>query len=298
MDEFSCLEVHFKLFGTFLAVYSVLDLHCTNYFIHFLSWSIQLWPLALSMVFHWHPFQSCTRNWVWGTYTESNDFDFLKCQRFNHNLTAWQIVQNKFLSEKRTTQSSDALVYSCPTANMSPIAPKLHGYQTYTTFHYTSMEHQVIDSEKSMPMTLYFAICKFSCSEIVFSKLPWRPPDGFVTLTFAIAFIFSIFSVIMICTCSCLCFTQLRQIKITRTILRETLYRLYLVLRELSQKITLRDTFQTIYLILRELAWKLIWILTLEASCTRLLGLTTLPLSILTQAFASEVIPFDTDSSF
>jgi hypothetical protein len=60
----------------------------------------------------------------------------------------------------------------------------------------------------------------------------------------------------------------------------------------------LRDTFQTIYLILRELAWKLIQFLTLEAFCTRLLGLTTLPLSILTLAFASEVIPFNTDSSF
>ncbi len=39
------------------------------------------------------------------------------------------------------------------------------------------------------------------------------------------------------------------------------------------------------------------WIST-KASRIRLLGLTTLPLSILTQAFASEVIPFDTDSSF
>ncbi len=103
-------------------------------------------------------------------------------------------------------------------------------------------------------------------------------------------------SVITICTCSWSCFTQLRQINITCTILRETLFSL--VLRELSQKITLRDTCQTICLILRELAWKLIQISTLEASCTRLLGLTTLPLSILTQAFTSEVIPFDTDSSF
>jgi hypothetical protein len=39
------------------------------------------------------------------------------------------------------------------------------------------------------------------------------------------------------------------------------------------------------------------WIST-KASCIRLLGLTTLPSSILTQAFASEVIQFDTDYSF
>jgi hypothetical protein len=119
-----------------------------------------------------------------------------------------------------------------------------------------------------------------------------------ITLTFAMALIFSIFSVITICTCSWLCFTQLRQIKIKHTILRETLFRPYLVLRELSQKITLRVTPQMICLIWRELAQKLIRISTLEASCTRLLGLTTLPLSILTQVFASELIPFNTDSSF
>ncbi len=111
-----------------------------------------------------------------GRTTESNNFDLLKHQCFNHNLTAQQIAQNKFLSAKRTTQSSADLVYNCPMANMSPIAPKLHSYQTYTTFHDTSMEYQVIDKEKSMPMTLYFAIYKISCPDIVFSKLPWRPP--------------------------------------------------------------------------------------------------------------------------
>jgi hypothetical protein len=50
--------------------------------------------------------------------------------------------------------------------------------------------------------------------------------------------------------------------------------------------------------ILRELAWKLIQISTLKASHTRLLSLTILPLSILTKAFDSEVIPLNTDSSF
>jgi hypothetical protein len=135
-----------------------------------------------------------------GCTTESNDFDSLKRQGLI--LTAQQIAQNKFLSAKRTTQSSVALVYDCPMANMSPIAPNLCGYQTYTTFQDTSMEHQVMDSENSMPMTHYFAMCKFSCPEIVFSKLPWHLPDGFITSTFAMALIFSIFSVITICTCS------------------------------------------------------------------------------------------------
>jgi hypothetical protein len=67
-----------------------------------------------------------------------------------------------------TTQSSKALVYDCPMAHVSPTAPTLHGYQTYATFQDTSMEHGVIDSETCMPMTLHFAMCEFSCPEIVF----------------------------------------------------------------------------------------------------------------------------------
>ncbi len=137
-------------------------------------------------------------------------------------------------------------------------------------------------------MTLYFAINEFSCPEIVFSKLPWHPPNGLITSILAMALIFSIFSVIAIRTCSCLSFMRLRQIKITRMILRETLHSIYLVMRELSQKRSLKDAFHQLYLILRELVLKMTRILT-KASCIRLLSLTTLPLSILTQAFASEV---------
>ncbi len=137
-------------------------------------------------------------------------------------------------------------------------------------------------------MTLYFAINEFSCPEIVFSKLPWHPPNGFITSILAMALIFSIFSVIIICTCSCLSFMRLRQIKITHMILRETLHSTYLVIRELSQKRSLKDVFWQLYLILRELVQKMTWMLT-KASCVSLLSLTTLPSSILTQAFASEV---------
>jgi hypothetical protein len=159
----------------------------------------------------------------------------------------------KRLLAKWTTQSSVAMIYDCPMANMSPIAPKLHRYQTYATFHNTSMEHQVMDSEQSMPMTLYFAINEFLCPEIVFSKLPRRPPNGFITLILAMALIFSIFSVIKIHTCSRFSFMWLRQIKITHMILREPLHNTYLVMRELTQKKSLKDAFRQLYLILREL---------------------------------------------
>jgi hypothetical protein len=85
-----------------------------------------------------------------GHISESNDFDLLKRRCFKHNLNAQQIAQNAHLSAKWATQSSVAMIYDCPMANMSPIAPKLHGYQTYAMFYDTSMEHQVMNSEKSM----------------------------------------------------------------------------------------------------------------------------------------------------
>jgi hypothetical protein len=47
------------------------------------------------------------------------------------------------------------------------MAPVLSGYQTYATFHNTSIEDAVLTSDFSIPMTLYFAICKYSCLEIV-----------------------------------------------------------------------------------------------------------------------------------
>ncbi len=169
-----------------------------------------------------------------GRNSESNDFDLLKCRRFHHNLIAQQIAWNARLLAERTMQSSVAMIYDCPMANMSPKAPKLYGYQTSAMFHDTSMEHQVMDSEQSMPMTIYFAINEFLCPEIVFFKLPWRPPNGFITSILAMALIFSIFSVITICTYSCLSFMRQWQIKITRTILREPLHNAYLGMREVT----------------------------------------------------------------
>ncbi len=157
------------------------------FWLSILCW-IFIVPIVLYAFFHgvynfgpWH----CQRSFIdilfnpvpeiefGGCTTESNDFDLLKHQRFNHNLTAQQIARNAFLSAKRMTQSSVALVYNCPMANMSPVAPKLHGYQIYATFHNTSMEHQVIDSEKSsqtvtiltknLPNALIHSITKPNC---------------------------------------------------------------------------------------------------------------------------------------
>jgi hypothetical protein len=191
---------------SFLA-WKIVSSYCGRFWLSILRW-IFIVPIVLYTFFHgvynfgpWH------RQWsfidiIWnpvpgiefeGRITESNDFDLLKCGHFNINLIAQGIAQNAHFTGKRMTQSSTTLVYDCPMAHMSPIAPNLHGYQTYATFHNTSMEHQVMDSERSMPGTLYFAVCEFSCPEIIFFKLPWRPPNGFVTSTLAMALIFSTF---------------------------------------------------------------------------------------------------------
>jgi hypothetical protein len=116
-----------------------------------------------------------------GCIGESDDFDSLQRRQFNHNLIARRIARNKQLSAKRTTRSSTAIIHDVLMAHICHTAPILSGYQTYATFHDTSMENAVIDSRSSMPMTLYFAICNFLCPEIVFASLPQRPPDGILT---------------------------------------------------------------------------------------------------------------------
>jgi hypothetical protein len=174
-------------------------------------------------------------------------------------------------------------------AHISPTALKLHGYQTYATFHDMSMEHEVIDFDTSMPMTLHFAICEFSCPETLFLKLPQQPPNGFITSYLAMTLISTIFTVITIHSCNCICIHWLKQIKVTKAILRETFCNGCWMLRELPLKMIW---------ILWEYTQILTWDSSFKATQTLLHGFATLPSSILTQACASEMIPYDTDSSF
>ncbi len=99
---------------------------------------------------------------------ESNDLNSFRRHCFNHNLVARRIARNKHLSAKQVTRSSTVIVHDCPLSNINESAPKLHGYETYATFHNTSMDQEVSASDQSMPMTLHFAILKFSCPDIVF----------------------------------------------------------------------------------------------------------------------------------
>jgi hypothetical protein len=86
-------------------------------------------------------------------------------------------------------------------AHINNAAPVLLGYQMYATFYNALMEDDIVKSKYSMPITLYFAICNFSCPEIVFLSLPRQPPDGIMTAFIIFVFIGSIFSVMAIQTC-------------------------------------------------------------------------------------------------
>jgi hypothetical protein len=95
------------------------------------------------------------------------------------------------------TRSMTTLVHDCPMTNIDCDAPHLYGYQTYTTSNDASVIGNHLDqSPHTVQMTLYFAICHFSCPDLVFKTLPCHPPDGFITEGFAIFIILVIFGII------------------------------------------------------------------------------------------------------
>jgi hypothetical protein len=230
-----------------------------------------------------------------GWLNKSKDFESLKCRCFNHNLISRRIARDKHLEAKRATRRSTVIVHDCPLSNIDACAPKLHGYQTYATFHDTSMEQDVTVSAQSMPMTLYFAIIELSCPEIVFLSLPRHPSDGFITSFVVLILITTIFTIIMTRTCLSLSHQRIKlltrsaQMEQFRKILRETPPRIHRVLRETPHRLDL---------ILRELLCWTPKTLTFSANCTRLVGLTTMPSSTMTQIYANAISFFDTDSSF
>jgi len=136
-----------------------------------------------------------------GQINESDDFDSLQRRHYNQNFISRRISRDKHLAAKRVTRSSRVIVHDCPLSYIDARAPKLHGYETYATFHDTSMEQNVTESSQSMPMMLHSAILEFSCPEIVFLSLPKRPPDGFITSFMVLLLITMIFTIITTCTC-------------------------------------------------------------------------------------------------
>jgi hypothetical protein len=84
--------------------------------------------------------------------------------------------------------SMSTLMRDCPMTNIDHDALRLYGYQTYTTSNDARFIGNHLDqSPHMMKMTLYFAICHFSCLDLVFKTIPCCPPDGFITEGFAIS---------------------------------------------------------------------------------------------------------------
>jgi hypothetical protein len=132
---------------------------------------------------------------------ESDDIDSLRRRRFNHCILARQIARRRHLTQKRTTQSMSPIIYDCQMSYIDPNAPRLYGYESYFTMHSESMGKQVTASEHSMLMTIYFAICQFSCPDIVFCELPRMPPKGIITHVLLSTLITGIFGIITLRTC-------------------------------------------------------------------------------------------------
>jgi hypothetical protein len=133
-----------------------------------------------------------------GRLGESDTFDSFQQCRFNHNAVECKLQRNKMLSSKLTTKSTTSMVYDCPITKIKSVAPRLYGYVTYPTMNNASfMENHIDEMPQTMQMTLYFAICHFSCPEKVFKMLPCQPPDGFITEGLTVSIITAIYSIII-----------------------------------------------------------------------------------------------------
>ena len=145
--------------------------------------------------------QSCPRNWIRGTDQRIWWFWLSETLSFQSKYHLTTRFKRQDLAAKRATRSSRVIIHDCPLSYVDARAPKLHGYETYATFHNTSMEQDIIASSHSIPMTLHFAILEFSCPEIVFLSLPKRPPDGFMTSFMFLLLITTMFTIITTRTC-------------------------------------------------------------------------------------------------
>ncbi len=117
--------------------------------------------------------------------------------RFNHKTVSHSLLQNKTLSSKIATRSMTTIVHDCPMTCLKVVILRLHGYEMYATSNDTRFNKSYLDeSPHTMQMTLYFAICHFSCPDLVFKTLPRQPPEGFIVDGFAMSSISFIFGLL------------------------------------------------------------------------------------------------------
>jgi hypothetical protein len=92
--------------------------------------------------------------------------------RFNHNTVSCRLLQNKTRSSKVATRSMTTIVHDCLITCLNVVILHLHGYETYATLNDSRFNKSHLDkSLHTMQMTLYFAICHFSCPDLVFKTL-------------------------------------------------------------------------------------------------------------------------------
>lgn len=127
-----------------------------------------------------------------GRLGKTDDFNSFWRRRFNHKNIACKVARNRRLNAKQTTRSIASTVHDCPISYINSASPHLSGYQSYFTLNDNPMGKRGTEGGHSMPMTLYFAICNFSCPVIVFSALPRIPPKG-VIAAFVVRAIITIF---------------------------------------------------------------------------------------------------------
>ncbi len=123
------------------------------------------------------------------------------CCRFNHKMVSCRLQQNKTLFSKVATRSMTTVVHDCPMTYLNVVIPCLCGYETYATSNDSRFNKSQLDeSLHTMQMTLYFAICHFSCPDLVFKTLPHQPPDSFIMDGFAMSIISVIFGLLTLHT--------------------------------------------------------------------------------------------------
>jgi hypothetical protein len=123
-------------------------------------------------------------------------------------MVSCRLVQNKTLSSKVVTRSTTTIVHDCPMTSLNVVIPRLHGYETYATLNDSRFNKSHLDeSPHTMHMTLYFAICHFSCPDLVFKTLPCQPPDGFIMDGLAMSIILVILD-FSLCVCGFDCFNS------------------------------------------------------------------------------------------
>jgi hypothetical protein len=93
--------------------------------------------------------------------------------RFNHKMVSHRLLRNKILSSKVVTRSITAIVHDCSMTCLNVVTPCLHGYETYATSNDSRFNKKHLDeSPHTMQMTIYFAMCHFSCPDLLFKALP------------------------------------------------------------------------------------------------------------------------------